>query len=277
MKETADDEPDAGDAKPDYDDPEAAAAPVADKGQGGVNADAEQGQGARNDGNDERRLPREDNEGQQRKQVAHHRGDGDDDGAAQDVGRLDALQVELLAHHRLEPAIAIRGDGLDHPIEQLAGETLAGIDIANLLTFDLRSLVDFGGLPRPLRLLVIALRHSRGVADCPHRDRFGDSRRKPGGEQDGVRAAARDHSEDDSQNVDEAVLTAKDDVAQPVGTAVLFALLGRGQGDRGLGCRADGSAKSCLLVTGFHRLAHSDLLFSVPNGAYTYIYMRSVR
>jgi hypothetical protein len=63
--------------------------------------------------------------------------------------------VQLLVHHRHEPGLAIGGDGVDDPVQQLAAEALGGIDVANLLPLGVGDRADLGRLARLLGLVVV--------------------------------------------------------------------------------------------------------------------------
>ena len=71
-----------------------------------------------------------------------------DDRAPEDVARLHGLQVQLLVHHRRQPAVAVGRDRLDDALEQVAAEALGRVDVADLLPFRLGHRLDLRGLAR---------------------------------------------------------------------------------------------------------------------------------
>src|SRR5712691_1211254 len=56
------------------------------------------------------------------------------------------------------------------PTQQVPGEALGRVDVANLLTLRLGHRRDLGRLARSLGLVVVPFRDRRGVADSAHRD-----------------------------------------------------------------------------------------------------------
>ena len=156
--------------------------------------------------------------------MADQRCDRDHHRASKDDASLDRLEMELLIHHRVQPSVAVRGDGRNDAIEQIAGKSLGRVDLANLLPLNVRNGIDLGRFARPLCLVIVPYRNRRRVADGAHRNRFGDRGGKSGNEEDGVGAATGDHAEDDPENVDQPILPTQDHVAQPVRLSVLLGM-----------------------------------------------------
>src|SRR5207245_1455156 len=81
-----------------------------------------------------------------------------------------------------------------------------------------------------------------------HGDGLRDGRGKSGGKEHGLRAAASNHPEDDSEDVDQAVLTTEDDVAQPVCPAMVLLMARRADGDRDSGLNRPAQPSLCTLI-----------------------------
>jgi hypothetical protein len=140
--------------------------------------------------------------------------------------------VQLLIHHRRQPAVAVGGDGVHHLLQQRSGEPLGGVDVADLLAFRLGHRVDLGRLPSLLGLVVVTLGERGGIADRPHRDRLGDGRGKACRQQHRGRAAAGDHAQDDGEDVDQAVLATENPVGATSASKVSYSALAVGLGNR---------------------------------------------
>ena len=86
------------------------------------------------------------------------RGDRDHDGAAEDVGPLDRLQMQLLVHHRRDPPFAVGGDRVHDLLEQIPREPFGCVDVPDLPALRLGHGVDLGFLPLAFGPVVVALR-----------------------------------------------------------------------------------------------------------------------
>jgi hypothetical protein len=113
-------------------------------------------------------------------------------------------------------------DGVDHLLQEPSVEALGCVDVADLLPLGVRHRVDLVRPASALGLVGVALCDGGGVSDGAHRDRFGDGRGETGDQQDGGGSAARDHPQDDAEDVHEAVLTAQDHVTRGVAPAVML-------------------------------------------------------
>jgi hypothetical protein len=76
------------------------------------------------------------------------------------------LQVQFLAH-RGKPPLPVGCDGVDHLIQQVPGEALGGIDVAELLPLGLGSGLYLGRLAGLLRCVVVPLRQGSRPPDRP--------------------------------------------------------------------------------------------------------------
>src|SRR5437773_1721088 len=108
-------------------------------------------------------------------------------------------QVQLLVHHSPHPDVTVTRDRLHHTVEQIAVEAFGGIDIADLLALDVWHRLNLAPLSGPFRLVVVAFRNGRRVADRTHRDRIRDGRSEAYRQEHRVRATRRDDTEDDAK------------------------------------------------------------------------------
>src|SRR5438105_1780557 len=134
VEQIADEEADPGCAQSDSHHLWSAPPPVSNERHRRIGSHAEENDRAQHERDDERRRSRQPEERKQRDQVADESRDRDDDGAAEDVGVLDGLQMQFLIHHRPQPGVAVGRDGVDDLLEQLSAEALRRVDVADLLS-----------------------------------------------------------------------------------------------------------------------------------------------